>query len=69
MPDLTLREFKEVSKKELPRQLQEEIRKMNLPGVQERPENSWGLRNCILPRLFSCLIWPFRRIFPRLKPS
>jgi hypothetical protein len=69
MPDLTLREFKEVSKRELPRRLQEEIRKMNLPRVEGRPKNSWGLRNCILSRLFSGLLRPFRRIFPRLKPS
>lgn len=69
MTDLTLREFKEVPKRELPRRLQEEIRKMNLPWVEGRPENSCEPTNCIFPRLFSRLLWPFRRIFPRLKPS
>jgi hypothetical protein len=69
MPDLTLKEFKGVPERDLPRRLQEEIRKMNLPEAHGRRENSCRLRNCILPRLLSILLWLFRRIFPRLKPS
>jgi hypothetical protein len=69
MPDLTLKEFKEVPKRELSRRLKEEIHKMNLPPVQGRPENSLGPKICTFPRLFSRVLWPFRKIFPRLKPS
>jgi hypothetical protein len=60
MPDLTLKEFRELKVKDISLCLQEEISKMDLPHIQKRPKSKGYPVSCALSRL----VRPLRRILP-----